>query len=154
MSWSVVFFSHPAPFACWHEQTREYQTSPVCISMSSHDALVIIYMHCFCSITMTLLCRNRWKCIRVLRFFSSLDATSILYYISADQSDWDPRSDQRDGSVSLQPSSQLHGPHHLQRGAVRSHSHGLLRAGPRHLPEPGRPAAAAHCSVQLKVAER
>lgn len=73
--------------------------------------------------------------------------------VSADQSDRDPRPDQRDGSLPLQPPPQLHRPHHLQRRALRRHRHGLFWEGPRHLPEPGRPTAAAHGPVQLKVAE-
>lgn len=56
--------------------------------------------------------------------------------------------------MSLQSPPQLHRPHHLQRGAVRRHCHGLLWARPRHLPQPGRLATAAHCPVQLQVAQR
>lgn len=77
---------------------------------------------------------------------------STFFCVAADKFDRDPRSDQRDGSVSLQPPSQLHCPHHLQRGALRRHGHGLLWSRPRHLPQPGRPATAAHCPVQLQVA--
>lgn len=56
--------------------------------------------------------------------------------------------------MSLQSPPQLHRPHHLQRGAVRRHCHGLLRARPRHLPQPGRLATVAHRPIQLQVAQR
>lgn len=60
----------------------------------------------------------------------------------------------RRGALPVRPSPQLHGGGNRKRGALRRHRHRLLGSRPRHLQEPGRHAAAAHCPVQLQVAER
>lgn len=55
--------------------------------------------------------------------------------------------------MSLQSTPQLHGSHHLQRGALCRYRHGLFWARPRYLPQLGWSPTTAYSTVQLQMAQ-